>query len=83
MYFVNFADLNFFVIAFWCLWVNVYSRNMSATQVQRKLEFPVKKRVTRNSKKSSRKENNENSPLKKNTQLASPRKRQGEGVYCC
>ena len=50
---------------------------MPVTQVQRKLEFPVKKRVTRQSKKNAGKQNAENNPV---THPMSPRKRHGEGI---
>ena len=52
---------------------------MSVSQVQRKLEFPVKKRSTRQSKNILSKETDENSVLKGKQHLSSPRKRQGKG----
>ena len=52
---------------------------MSVSQVQRKLEFPVKKRSTRQSKNILSKEADENTVLKDKQLLSSPRKRQGKG----
>ena len=60
------------------IWVFfLFCSKMPSTHVQRKLEFPVKKRVTRQSKKKAGKEDVENSPV---THAVSPRKRHGEGI---
>ena len=59
--------------------IQCFADKMPGTQVQRKLEFPVKKRITRQTRKAASKENNENSPVRVKPQFKSPRKRQGEG----
>ena len=61
----------------WSGFLFCFAAKMPSTHVQRKLEFPVKKRVTRQSKKKAGKEDVENSPV---TQAVSPRKRHGEGI---